>query len=164
MKKLSFFLALLFLTFTLDTHAQTRTLTKSEALKVIDSFIKAPVGPKGQIAAAAILQFAEASEDVTIEFTPKAVPWVKEGKSSETSRILLAAWVAGNVRAQIEKKKNANDSYAGELQVLETYKMLKEKNQNLSIPEVEKLIKLEEKGELKKYLRESLNYADKDLA
>jgi hypothetical protein len=60
--------------------------------------------------------------------------------------------VVGNVRSQLLRGKKTNDSYAGGLQVIETYRQLQKRNPKLRINEIEKFIQLEKQGKLAAYL------------
>jgi hypothetical protein len=66
--------------------------------------------------------------------------------------ILLAAFFVGNLDSQLLRGRKQNDSYAGDLQLIETYRRMQKKKPTLRIPEVEKLMELESKRQPKSYL------------
>ena len=147
-----------------NAHDQPDTPTREEALKAIADFAQSPASKEGKAAAATIVTFAEDSEDVLVRISPAALPWVGEGKNYKFGPILLAAYVAGNVESQLNSGKKGNDSYAGIQQVMKTYAQLKKTDKTLSIPEIQKFIDLEAKGELKKYLEDALKKEEKASA
>lgn len=81
----------------------------------------------------------------------KALPWFGE-KDYRHNELLLCAFIAGNVRSQLDSGVNANDSYSGLIQVFRVYRYLKKKVRNYSIPGVEDLLKLHKDGKLMEYL------------
>jgi hypothetical protein len=130
--------------------------SREEVLKAVEIFAKSPLSAQGKAAAASIARFAQESDDVTVVVSPKAVPWLESAKPPKFSETLLAAYLAGNVKSQLERQTNANDSYAGVQQVLKTYAQLKEADKTLDIPELQKLVDLEAKKQLRKYVDDAL--------
>jgi hypothetical protein len=128
-------------------------ISKDAVLKAINTFRSDPTAPDAQPAARLVKEFAESSGDVRVTITKKAVPLIShhEIPISETGP-LTAAFLVGNVRSQLLHKKIGDDSYAGGLQVIETYRQLQKKNPRLRINEIEKFIELEKAGKLKAYL------------
>ncbi|HZE58648.1 MAG TPA: hypothetical protein VE031_12395 [Chthoniobacterales bacterium] len=45
-----------------------------------------------------------------------------------------------------------DEPYAGDLQMIQTYRQLQRKNPKLKIPAIEKMAEMEQRGELKRYL------------
>jgi hypothetical protein len=101
-----------------------------------------------------IIAFAENSPEVLVVFSPKVMPWFKNGIDKQLQLIFLASYTAGNIQAQIKSSKYENNSYAGLLQVFKTYEKLKDKNPELKIPEIEELITLEKDHKLQDYLKD----------
>jgi hypothetical protein len=130
-----------------------QTITHEMVLEAIRSFLANPVSPNAQTAARLIKEFAETSPDVMVTISKKAVPLIDhpEIPISETAP-LTAAFLVGNVRSQLLTGKKTNDSYAGGLQVIATYRQLQKRNPQLRISEIEKLIQLEKQGNLAAYL------------
>lgn len=145
-------IAVVLLSTTLLAQEKPKLPSRDEVLKAVEVFIKAPVSAQARDAAATITTFAQKSDDVTIVVSMKAVPWFERDKPPKFSGTLLAAFLAGNIKSQLERRTNADDSYAGVQQVLKTYSQLKEADKTLDIPEVQKLADLEAKKQLKKYL------------
>jgi hypothetical protein len=141
---------------------ETPTLvSQADVLEAIDIFAKSPVSEQGKAAAAIIAKFAEESDDVTILISQNVVTWLENDNPPKFSETLLTAYLAGNVKSQLERRTMANDSYAGIQQVLKTYAQLKEIDKTLYIPEVQKLVDLEAKKELEKYVDEALKKNEK---
>ena len=104
-----------------------------------------------------ILRFARESPDVVIVASPKFLPWIESSKVQDDAKeVLLIAYVAGDVQAQLDKKHIKDDPTAGIEQVIATYRLLQKTEPQLKITEVEKLIDLERQGKLAKYLGNAL--------
>ena len=131
--------------------APTQTITKETVLNAITEFRVDPTSGRGRAAAAVVLNFTEKSPDVVVKINPKTVPFLKKNGEPERGS-LMAAFIVGNLDAQLLRGEKKDNPYAGELQVIETYRQLKKKNSKLRIPEVEKFIELEKRGELKAYV------------
>ena len=130
-----------------------QTITHEMVLEAIRSFRANPVSPNAQTAARLVKEFAESSPDVMLTITKKAVPLIDNPEIPISERgPLTAAFVVGNVRSQLLRGKKTNDSYAGGLQVIETYRQLQRRNPKLRINEIEKFIQLEKQGKLAAYL------------
>src|SRR5882724_1828627 len=65
---------------------------------------------------------------------------------------LTAAFFVGNVDAQLLRGEKKGNPYAGELQVIETYRQMQKQNPKLRIAEVERFVELQRRGELKRYV------------
>jgi hypothetical protein len=73
--------------------------------------------------------------------------------SKDERLTLLAAFIVGNVESQLLRGlKNRDDAYAGDVQMIQTYRQLQAKNPRLKIPALEKMAEMERRGELKRYL------------
>jgi hypothetical protein len=59
---------------------------------------------------------------------------------------LTAAFLVGNVDAQLLRGDKKDDPYAGLLRMIDTYRQMQRKNVKLKIPEVEKFIDMEKHG------------------
>lgn len=143
------------------SQEEPKLASRDEVLKAVEVFAKSPLSAEAKSAAATIVMFAQESVDVTVVVSQVAVPWLGGGKPPKFSETLLAAYVAGNIKSQLESRTNANDAYAGVQQVLKTYAQLKESDKELDIPEVQKLVDLEAKKQLKKYLDDAQKEQDK---
>jgi len=128
-------------------------ITKEIALQAVILFRQDPFSEDGRGAAAILFRFAEKSPDVLLKMSPKALPFMKGNTVPDKEMgLLLAAFIAGNVDSQLLRNRKGDDSYAGDLQVIETYRQMQRKNVKLHIPVVEKLIDLEKRGKLKEYV------------
>lgn len=99
-----------------------------------------------------LIKFVEKDRKLRFKLTPKNIPFLSNKTLLQQQRsVLLAAYTAGNVHSCLLRDR-ADDPYAGDLQVIETYRRMQKAEPALRIPEIEKLIALEERGELKKYV------------
>lgn len=128
-------------------------ITKEVALKAIVIFRDNPLSEDGQGAAALIIKFVDQNHDVLVGLTKKTVPILDApGVSQKEKALLLAAFAAGNADSQLLRGVKKDDPYAGDLQLIQTYRQLQKKNPRLKITAVEKLAEMEQRGELKHYL------------
>jgi hypothetical protein len=128
------------------------SITEAEGLAAIREFQADPVAALKRGVAKTILDFAEASPNVLISFSRKSVPWIGEGKTDERRSILLAAFVAGNTEAQLQRGEKGDDALAGVLQAIATYRQLQQADTAFRLEELEELIVLEREGRLKEHL------------
>jgi hypothetical protein len=131
-----------------------QAVSKADALKAIRTFQMEPTSPEGFTAASTIMAFAAKSPLIHISMA--VAPWIKDKDASDfdTRNILLAAYVAGNVEAQLKSGRPVDDVYAGWEQVFTTYAQLIHINSAAKIEEVEDLRQKDEHGELQAYAAE----------
>jgi hypothetical protein len=137
---------------TSQAQQATENVTKDVALKSISTFRDDPLSERGHVAATIIVRFARESPDVQVTAGKLFLPWMDTQPIPPESSTLLAAYIAGSVRSQLENSKTKNDPLAGEEQVIETYHQLQQAKPGLHIDAVEKLIELKKQGKLKDYL------------
>lgn len=138
------------------TLAADQAVTKAQVLKAIDTFQKDPVSKEGFAASTTIVAFAQKSPLVRISLSKTVVPWMKDKGASDTDtrQILLAAYIAGNVSAQLKSGRPTDEIYAGWEQVLNTYAQLLRINSAAKVEEVEDLKKKDADGSLSGYAEE----------
>jgi hypothetical protein len=153
MKWSSLILGFLLLVSHLDA-ADKPVITKDLVRKAIAVFRQDPTSDLARAARSIIVNFSRASPDILIVFTPKNFPISELTSASEDQRsTLLAAFIAGNMDSQLSRGSKArDDSYAGDLQLIRTYRQLQQKNRKLKLPAIEKMAEKESRGELKRYL------------
>jgi hypothetical protein len=128
-------------------------ITKEIALKAIGIFRNDPLSEDGRGAAAIIVTFVDKSHDVVVGLSKKVFPFFDApGVSQKEINVLLAAFVAGNIDSQLLRGVKKDDAYAGDLQLIQTYRQLQKNNPKLKIPAIEKMAEMEQRGELKRYL------------
>ena len=128
-------------------------ITKEDVLNAIPWFRADPLSDKGRTAAAIVVRYVDKSHDVTVKIGKKTLPTMEAKGLSERERLaLLSAFVIGNADSQLLRGKKGDDSYAGDLELIETYRYLQRRNPKLKVPEIERLIDLEKSGQLKKYV------------
>jgi len=138
---------------TADGAASKQTITLQMALDAIMTFRVDPLSEDARQVGAVVMQFVDQSHDVIVKINPKTVPFLSNKSLPEKYRaILLAAFVVGNVDSQLRRHQKKDDSYAGLLQLIESYRQMQRKNPKLRIAEVEKFIEMQNRGELKAYV------------
>jgi hypothetical protein len=135
------------------------TPTRHEALQAITVLEKNVVGQEAAEAARTIVMYANLSDDVLVNLGPDEIPWVDEKwgleKEQELScqSMLLAAFVAGNVRSQIKNDRAEDDTYSGWIFAIDAYNRLRAKGAFKS-PSIESLSKMEGEGTLLQHARQ----------
>jgi hypothetical protein len=123
------------------------------ALDAIMTFRVDPLSEDARQAAGVVMLFVDQSHDVLVKISPKTVPVMSNKSLQEKYRAtLLAAFVVGNVDSQLLRRQKKDDSYAGVLQMIESYRQMQKKNPKLRIAEVEKFIEMQKRGQLKAYV------------
>ena len=124
-------------------------VTKDEVLKAIASFRRDPSGAKESGVAQTIFNFADQSPDVHIALGERDTPWSGDKLDEKYSALLLTAFLAGEVRSQLEAHAAKDDPMAGALQVIDTYQLLKKADAKFRSPGVEQWIVLQSQGKLR---------------
>jgi hypothetical protein len=107
-------------------------------------------------AANTILKYSLESDDVVVDLGPDAVPWcdVKKGiaelSNSGERGLLLAAYLAGCVKAQLSSGKQDPNPLAGWTAMLKIYRAIKIR-EGVSIPEAEQLLARQNDGSLEAF-------------
>jgi hypothetical protein len=133
--------------------APKQTITHETVLYAIMTFRVDPLSEDARQAGAVVMRFVEQSHDVVVKISSKTLPFLSNKSLPEKYRAtLLAAFVVGNVDSQLLRHQKRDDSYAGLLQLIESYRQMQWKNPRLRISEVEKFIEMQNRGELKTYV------------
>jgi len=133
--------------------------SKQEVLVAISVLEKTVAGPEAAEAAKAVVIYAQESDDVMVNIGPEQLPWVGEkwglDKAREQSNqsMLLASFVAGNIRSQLKSEKAEDDTYAGWLFAIDAYKRLRAKGSFRS-PAIDNLQKMQDEGTLQQHAKD----------
>lgn len=133
--------------------APKQTITHETVLYAIMTFRVDPLSEDARQAGAVVMRFVEQSHDVVVKISSKTLPFLSNKSLPEKCRAtLLAAFVVGNVDSQLLRHQKRDDSYAGLLQLIESYRQMQWKNPRLRISEVETFIEMQNRGELRTYV------------
>jgi hypothetical protein len=117
----------------------------------IETFLADPVKASDDVKAS-IVDFADQSSAVDIVLDQQLMTWIKGDAKAEPyagEGALLAAYIAGNVRSQLDSGVTRSDDYSGLVQVLRTYRALKAADAaSYANPELDKLLAQQARGEL----------------
>ena len=113
---------------------------KGDVLKALQAFHAYPLAPLPNEHQRIIMAYALESSDVQMSIGPKECPWVTEKPESDWQSVLLAAYIAGNVEAQLKAGKPGDQPGAGLTQVSEVYAKIRAKDPKYRSPGLEKLI------------------------
>jgi hypothetical protein len=115
-----------------------------------------------------ILKFSLESDAVLVDLGPDSVPWcdVKKGLAdlphSGERGLLLAAYLSGSVKAQLQSGKADANPYPGWVAMLRVYHVLKIR-EGLSLPEVDGLLARQAAGTLEAYAGVALQRSNESL-
>jgi hypothetical protein len=115
-----------------------------------------------------ILKFSLESDLVVVDLGNDSVPWcdVKKGlgdlPNSGERGLLLAAYLAGSVKAQLESGKQDPNPYKGWVNMLHVYRTMKVR-EGVTIPEVEGLLAFEMNGTLEAHAAEAVRRSTESL-
>lgn len=141
--------------------------TQHEALVAIAVLEKTVTGPEAVAAARTIVTYAELSDDVLVDIGPDEIPWAEEkwGLGSERERecqaVMLAAFVAGDVRSQIKNDRAEDDTYSGWIFAIATYDRLRG-TEHFRSEAIDALERMQSEGTLLQHAREVEAQASQD--
>jgi hypothetical protein len=133
--------------------------TRDQALHAIAVLERKVDGDEAAEAARTIVTYADLSQDVLVDLGPDEIPWVNEKWGLDKDRelncqsMLLAAFVAGNVRSQIRSDRAEDDTYAGWLFAIDAYKRLRAK-ESFKSPSLDGLSRMETEGTLAQHAKD----------
>jgi len=136
-----------------ENNEWKKRITPEIALKAIELFQKNPLDKNADGALSIIINFADISDDVIITLDPMLLPWTKSNIKYSHSHTLFGAFVAGNLKKQILQRERKDHPYDGVVQIIATYKQLRNKNAVKKIKEIEKWIEIQNSGKLKSYIK-----------
>ena len=115
--------------------------------KALTVYQQTPLSEEGQSAGAILFMFASKSKEVKIALREELVPWIRTADPDDpVSQQLLVAYIAGNVKSQLEQGKPIDDPYSSIQMVLKIYALIKTKDPDMSIPELEQFAALQTKN------------------
>jgi len=115
-----------------------------------------------------ILRFSLESDDVVVDLGADSVPWcdVKKGvgdlSNSGARGLLLAAYLSGCVKAQLDAGKQNPNPYAGWVAMLRIYHAIKIR-EGVTIPEIDALMARQADGTLEAYAAEAVQRSTQNL-
>ena len=138
------------LTLTAPAHAEDAShINRVDPITILRAIALMEIDP-GKVelrpAQGLILQYANSSTNITVTMDPGFFPWMSRNPKPRNAHILLAAYVAGNIRPQIENQTNRNHPIEGMLFMCNAYKQLRKRLQVDRIPELERWKKMDRKG------------------
>jgi len=139
--------------------ASAVTPSKHDVLLAINVLEKNITSPEARDAAKTVVVYAQESEDVMVDIGQDQLPWIGErwgldkAREQNNQSLLLAAFVAGNIRSQIKNDKAEDDTYSGWVFAIDAYKRLRTKAPFRS-PAMETLLKMEDDGTLLQHARD----------
>ncbi len=145
-------LAVIFLALLGLTAARAEPVTRREAVAAIKVLETDITGPDAEQAAETVMRFGKESDAVLLIIGEETMPWMQTDVPPAEGKVrwmLMAAYCAGDIKAQLEKRRAEDDPYRGWLAVIKAYEQIRKKQPRISIPEVEELMEKERAGVLK---------------
>lgn len=133
--------------------AEPETPSADAVRAAIKTFRQDPLSPEGRAAGEMVRNFAHHSDTVLVEIGGQVTPFLNNPKLLTADRSLLQdAFVVGNVDSQLASKERKNDSYAGVLEVIRTYREMQKRRPTFVLQGIEQFSAMDKRGELKNYL------------
>ena len=110
--------------------SSAKPVSKREVLAAIEVLEKDPFGGRAAAAARTVAQFGEESEEVFLYLSDDTLPWMKDDAlpaQAEARALLMAVYFAGNIKAQLERKRVEDDPYSGWLLAIKTYREMRKR-------------------------------------
>ena len=118
----------------------------------IELLLRNPQSEAAREAGAEIIEFAGESPNYHVELQVGYMPWVKDKGLPKGSQILLAAFVAGNLREQMRKNSSHPEPYAGVRAALDVYRKIRAEDSAFRIEKVERFLAMEKQGSLRAHI------------
>jgi len=122
-------------------------VSQAEVRSAIEKFLADPLAAESKQWERTIALFTVESKDVAVLVTGEMMPWLGNQEDKYHSQ-LFTAFIAGNVRAQLDCGVKRNDTYSGVIQVFRVYRFLKTKDRDYRVDELEKLLDRHREGKL----------------
>ena len=125
-------------------------------LRLVDVFLRDPLTEDAAVAMGGVVAFAEQSDDVEVVIHTDVVNWIGDDDGSgERAPMLLAAFIAGNVAAQLDVGVTRNDAHSGLVAALGVYRALREDDADFRSRGLEAHLERYRDGTLASFLAES---------
>lgn len=144
MRMLSVVLLLILL---LPASLRAASGSEMKSLAVLNLFLADPL----EGSPAEVLKIVENSPR-EVELSNKYLPWIATENRPQGHELLLAAFMAGNLKAQIEKNSPDPQPYAGVLAIIDVYRKIQAYKPGFEVASVDHFIALEKEGKLKAYI------------
>jgi hypothetical protein len=138
-------------------RAAAEPISRREVLAAIAVLEKDVTSADALKAAETVARFGKESETVLITIGTETMPWVRSDPPEPevpVRAMLMAAYFAGDIKSQLERRRPVDDPYSGWLATITAYRQIRRKQPEMVIPEVEELIKKEQTGTLKQEAEE----------
>jgi hypothetical protein len=122
--------------------------TEQEVRAAIEAIEKDPLAAAKAGQAKTVMTFAEESPDVSVILERELLPFAGNKQDPHTP-LLTAAFVAGNVKSQLDSKKNKDDSYAGLQALFKAYHQIQASEKDYKVDSIDQLEALDKEGKLK---------------
>jgi hypothetical protein len=132
--------------------ARAEPVSRREVLAAIAVLERDVTSDEAIPAAETVTRFGQESDTVLITIGEDTLPWMQEDVSESEARVramLMAAYFAGDIKAQLTRRRTEDDPYSGWLAAIRAYRQIRRKQPDVTVPEIEELIAMERAGTLK---------------
>lgn len=127
--------------------------SEQEVRAAIEAIEKDPLAAEKGNHIKTVMTFAQDSPDVLVMLDRELLPtW--QDKQTPHADLLNAAFVGGNVKSQLDSKKNADDSYAGLQTLFKVYHAIQAAEKDYKVDAIDKLEALDKEGKLRAKVEE----------
>ncbi len=134
--------------------SRTGTISRQQVLAAIAVLDRDVTSDEAPQAAETVTRFGKESDAVLINIGEETMPWLQTDADTsdhegEIRAMLTAAYFAGDIKAQLARRRAEDDPYSGWLAAIKAYSQIRRKDPGVVIPEIEQLIEKERDGTLK---------------
>jgi hypothetical protein len=132
--------------------ARAEPVSRREVLAAIAVLDRDVTSTEAVGAATIVTRFGKESDAVLINVGTETLPWVQTDVPEAEARVralLMAAYFAGDIKSQLEKRRPVDDPYSGWMAAIKAYRQILHKQPDMVIPELEDLINKEKAGQLR---------------
>jgi hypothetical protein len=147
------------------TVAKAEPVSRREVLAAIAVLEKDVTSIEAVHAATVVARFGKESDEVLITVGAETLPWVQSDVPEDEARVralLMAAYFAGDIKSQLDKRRPSDDPYSGWLAAIRAYRQIRKKQPDMVIQEMEDLISKEKAGTLKAEAEKLLKEQDEE--
>ncbi len=132
--------------------ARAEPVSRREVLTAIAVLERDVTSDEAAQAAETVTRFGKESDAVLLTIGEDTLPWMREDGSESESMVramLTAAYFAGDIKSQLARRRTEDDPYSGWLAAIRAYRQIRRKQPEVTVPEIEELIAMEQAGTLK---------------
>jgi hypothetical protein len=128
--------------------------TVKEVRAAIDAIERSPLTAQEAGHIGTVMAFAQESPDVIILMDPELTAFAGN-QADKHAPLLMSAFIAGNIKGQLNNKKAKDDSYSGLQTVFKVYHVIQASEKEYKNASIDNLEALDKQGKLKAKVEEA---------